>query len=172
MQQFYEEKIVNELRSAEEVKLEAAFLGKSKESLDRIDLSLMLDSAIQLFGSFLHYHTRSTEQVLPPARDTFAVLMASQRQLLMPGLPPCVIACSKKDKLYNDFIGLLKEENASFSASEVNSSGRLHKNSSRLLVGRRRAHDTLQKQSCTLSQLFQCFVAIYITPELLKHRKR
>ena len=43
VQQFYEEKIVNELSSAEEVKLEAAFLGKSKESLDRIDFSLMLD---------------------------------------------------------------------------------------------------------------------------------
>ena len=52
VQQFYEEKIVNELSSAEEVKLEAAFLGKSIESLDRIDLSLMLDSAIQLFGPF------------------------------------------------------------------------------------------------------------------------
>ena len=56
VQQFYEEKIVNELSSAEEVKLEAAFLGKSKESLDRIDLSLMLDSAIQLLGPFPLYH--------------------------------------------------------------------------------------------------------------------
>ena len=40
VQQFYD-KIVNELSSAEEVELEAAFLDKSKESLDRIDLSLM-----------------------------------------------------------------------------------------------------------------------------------
>ena len=37
VQQFYEEKIVSELSSAEEVKLEAAFLGKSKESLDRMN---------------------------------------------------------------------------------------------------------------------------------------
>ena len=124
VQQFYEEKIVSELSSAEEVKLEAAFLGKSKQSLDRIDLSLMLDSAIQLFGPFLRYHTRSTEQVLPPVRDAFTVLMASQRQLSMPGLPHCATVHSKKDKLYNDFIGLLKEENVSFPASEVNSSGR------------------------------------------------
>ena len=97
--QFYKEKVVNELSSAEEVKLEAAFLGKSRESLHRIDLSFMLDSAIQLSGPFLHYHTRSTEQVLSLARDAFAVPMASQRQLLMPGLPPCVIVHSKKDKL-------------------------------------------------------------------------
>ena len=109
--------------SAEEVKLEVAFLGKSKESLDRIDLTLMLDSAIQHFGPFLRYHTYSTEQVLPPVHDAFAVLMASQRQLSMPGLPPCVIVRSKKDKLYNDFIGLLKED-VSFPATEVNSSGR------------------------------------------------
>ena len=123
VQQFYEKKIVNELSSAEEVKLEVAFLGKSKESLDRIDLTLMLDSAIQLFGPFLCYHTRSTEQVLPPVHDAFAVLMASQRQLSMSGLPPCVIVRSNKDKLYNDFIGLLKE-GVSFPATEVNSSGR------------------------------------------------
>ena len=42
----------------------------------------------------------------------------------MPGLPLCVIVRSKKDKLYNDFIGLLKEEDVSFPATAVNSSGR------------------------------------------------
>ena len=59
VQQSYEKKIVNELSSAEEVKLETAVLGKSKESLDRIDLSLMLDSAIQFLGPFPCYHTCS-----------------------------------------------------------------------------------------------------------------
>ena len=67
-----------QISSAEEVKLEEAFLGKLKEPQDRIDLSLMLDSGIQLFGPFLRYQTRSTEQVLPPVRDAFVVLMASQ----------------------------------------------------------------------------------------------
>ena len=98
MQQFYE-KIVNELRSAEEVKLEAAFLSKSKESLDRIDLSLMLDSAIQLFGLFLCYHTRSTEQVLPLVHDAFAVFMASQRTAVNARSSSlCVTDCLLKER--------------------------------------------------------------------------
>lgn len=42
----------------------------------------------------------------------------------MPSLPLYVIVRSKKDELYNDFIGLLKEKNVSFPASEVNCSGR------------------------------------------------
>ena len=98
--------------------------------------------------------------------------MASQRQLSMPSLPLCVIVRSKKDELYNDFIGLLEEENASFPVSEVNCSGR---NFTKMAVdclwyidGH---HDTLQKQSCPISQLFHHFVG-YNTPKLSKHRKR
>ena len=47
--QFYEQKVIQELNSPGEVELEAAFLGKSKESLDKIELSLSLDSAVPLF---------------------------------------------------------------------------------------------------------------------------
>ena len=90
----------------------------------------------------------------------------------MPGLPPCVIVRSKKDKLYNDFIGLLKEENVIFPASEGNSSGRnFIKTAVDCLWYVDGHHDTLQKQSCPIPQLFQCFVG-YNTPELSKHRKR
>ena len=60
VQQFYEQKVVHELNSSEDVELEAAFLGKSKESLDKIELSLSLDSAIPLFGPFLRYRIRSS----------------------------------------------------------------------------------------------------------------
>ena len=77
MKQFYEEKVVKELNLPEEVELEAAFLGKSKELLDKIDLSLPLDSTISLFGPFLCYRTHSTEQDLPMP----VMLLASQRQL-------------------------------------------------------------------------------------------
>ena len=44
VQQFYEQKVIQELNSSGEVELEAAFLGKSKESLDKIELLLSLDS--------------------------------------------------------------------------------------------------------------------------------
>ena len=83
VQQFYEQKVIHKLNSPEEVALEAAFLGKSKESLDRIELSLSLDSAIPLFGPFLRYRTRSSEQVPPPSRDAFAILIKGSCQCLV-----------------------------------------------------------------------------------------
>ena len=172
VQQFYEQKVIHELNSPEEVELEAAFLGKSKESLDRIELSLSLDSAVPLFGPFLRYCTCSSEQVPPPSRDAFAILMASQKQLSMPGLPQSVTVRTRKDKLYNDFIGFLKEENVTFPANSVNSCG---KNFTKVMVdclwyvdGH---HETLRKQSCPIPQLFQQFVG-YNIPEVSKHRKR
>ena len=50
--------------------------------------------------------------------------MSTLRQLLLPGLPAPVTVHTKNDKLYNDFLELLKEENASFLGIEVNSSGK------------------------------------------------
>ena len=57
IQQFYDEKIVCKVQELNEMDLESAFLGKSKESLDKIELSLLLDSVIHLFGPFLRYYT-------------------------------------------------------------------------------------------------------------------
>ena len=172
VRQFYEEKVVNQLKSTGDVELEAAFLGKSKESLDIIDLSLSLDSAVPLFGPFLRYRTRSINQGSPPTRDALAILMSSQRQMSTPGLPPCVSVRTKKDQLFNDFVGLLKEENVAFPANEINSSGQMY---TKLMVDSLwyvdGHHDTLQKQSFPVPQFFQRFVG-YNTPELSKHRKR
>jgi len=79
-QQFYDEKIMCKLQKqgvVNEMKLESAFWGKSKDSFDRIDLSLPLDSAVQLFDPFLQYLTCDKHQELPPAHDSFTVLMAN-----------------------------------------------------------------------------------------------
>ena len=124
IQQFYDEKIVCKVQELNEMDLESAFLGKSKESLDKIELSLSLDSAIHLFGPFLRYYTCDRPQQLPPMRNAFTVLMSSQRQLSLPGLPAPVTVRTIKDKLYNDCLELLKEENALFPGTEVNSSGK------------------------------------------------
>ena len=83
--------------------LESAFPGKSKDSLDRIELSLSLDSVIQLFWPFLCYYTCNQLQQLPPMCIAFTVLVSSQRQLSLSGLPAPVTVHTKKDKLYNNF---------------------------------------------------------------------
>ena len=49
--------------------------------------------------------------------------MVGQKQLLQAGLPACIPVRTKKDKLYNDFIGLLSEENMHFPTADVDSSG-------------------------------------------------
>ena len=62
---------------------------------------LSLDSAIHLIGPFLRYYTCDRLQQLPPMRNAFTVLMSSQRQLSLPGLPAPVTVRTKKDKLYS-----------------------------------------------------------------------
>ena len=73
IQQFYDEKIVCKVQELNEMNLESAFWGKS---LDKIELSLSLDSAIHLFGPFLRYYTCDQLQQLPPMRNAFPMLMA------------------------------------------------------------------------------------------------
>ena len=120
--QFYDEKVVCKL--PDELHLESVGLGKSKDSLDKIEMS-SADSAIHMFGPFLRYYPCSWLHQLPLARDAFALLMASQKQLLQAGLPACIPVRTKKDKLYNDFLGLLSEENMHFTTADVDSSGKI-----------------------------------------------
>ena len=67
VQQFYNEHLLCKLKEPPEMELQSAFLGKSKDSLDKIELSLPLDSAIPLFGSFLCYDTCDRLLQMPPA---------------------------------------------------------------------------------------------------------
>ena len=53
VQQFYDEKVACKLSEQEELHLYSAGLGKSKDSLDTIEMSLSLESAVQLFGAFV-----------------------------------------------------------------------------------------------------------------------
>ena len=65
VQQFYEQKVIHKLNSPEEEELEAAFRGKSKESLAKIGLSLSLDSRILLFGPFCATTTAALNKFHP-----------------------------------------------------------------------------------------------------------
>ena len=152
--------------------LESAFLGKSKESLDKIQVSLSLDSAIHLFGPFLRYYTCNRLQQLPPMHNAFTVLMSSQRQLSLPGLPAPVTVRTKKDKLYNNFLELLNKEKASFLGIEVNSSGKnFVKRVVECLWYVDGCHEKLKKQSAPIPDYFTRFTG-YNLPQFLKHRKR
>ena len=170
VQQFYDEKVVCKL--SDELDLESAGLGKSKDSLDKIEMSLSLDSAIHMFGPFLRYYTCSRLQQLPLVRDAFALLMASQKQLSQAGLPACIPVRTKKDKLYNDFLGLLSEENMHFTTADVDSLGKIFvKTIVECLWYVDGHHEKLKRQSAPIPDYFGRFTG-YNLPELSKHRKR
>ena len=79
---------------------------------------------------------------------------------------------TKKDKLYNDFLKLLKEENALFPGIEFNSSGNnFVKTVVECLWHVDGHHEKLMKQSAPIPDYFMRFTG-YNLPQLLKHRKR
>ena len=51
-------------------------------------------------------------------------MMASQKQLSQPGLPTDLPVRNKKDKLYNDFVALLREKSMQFPAVDVDTAGK------------------------------------------------
>ena len=71
--------------SSTTIELISAYLGRSKESLDEVELSIRLDLAVATYGGYLRYVISQPERnELKQAVNAFAMLMASQRQLCMP----------------------------------------------------------------------------------------
>ena len=71
------------------------------ELLDNIELTLLLDVAVHIFGPFLQYYTKSIS-VAPPVRvDAFALTMTSQGKLSQPTMPAGLTEHNNKDKLHN-----------------------------------------------------------------------
>ena len=175
VEQYFEQRVFKEIAdSPQELQIDSAFLGKGKDSLDRIELSLVLERAAAVFGPFLKYHVSVLERSLPATHttDAFAMMMRSSQLLSQPGLPSSVPERTNKDKLYNDVLKLFNDEDVAFPGSEIQSGGH------RFMVAIVDClwyldghHSALEKQSCTIPSLFTRFNG-YNTPEVSKHRKR
>ena len=171
--QFYEDVVLNDLQNVEpgSLELSAAFLGKSKVSMDAIALSVPIGMAIQSFGAFLWYNVNEIPVALPQPRNAFEVLMSSQRQLART-LPQRKHPRNKKDELYNDLLTLLEEKGLYFLSSDGESAGhnlvRVLTDLLWLIDGH---HGTLKDQSCPVPLVFSSFTG-YNAPERSKHRKR
>ena len=168
VQQFYSEKIFTSLQE-QPAKLESAFLGKSKDSLDRVDLCLELDAVIPTFGPFLRYYTSDCQ--LPPVVNAFTIMMSSQKQQLQPRLPSSITVRTRKDELHNDILGMLNEENLLFPGAEVSAGKNFVQTLVECLWYVDGHHETLKKQSSSVPEYFSRFVG-YNLPQLSKHRKR
>ena len=80
VEQYFERKVFQEIQNVKnppkELELESAFLGRSKDSLDRIELSLVLEIAASLFGHFLKYHVCVPDRPpVTPTVNAFSVMM-------------------------------------------------------------------------------------------------
>lgn len=94
VEQYFERKVFQEIRNnienpPELVELDSAFLGRNKDSLDRIDLSLPLERAASVFGPFLKYHVSVPDCCRRdrPVVNAFSVLMYNSKLSSQPGLP-------------------------------------------------------------------------------------
>ena len=175
VEQFFEQKILQEVEKIVQnplnaVELESAFIGRSKDSLDRIELSLELERAAAIFGPFLKYHVREQPQQAP-SRNAFSIMMQTSQLLSQPRLPTSITERNKKDKLYNDFLKQLEDDDVTFPSSELTSGKSYIRAMVDCLWYLDSHHDVLNKQSCPIPAYFIRYNG-YSTPELSKHRKR
>ena len=80
VEQFFYDVALAKIQSTSSTTIEliSAYLGRSKESLDEIELSIQLDLAVATYGGYLRYVISQLEP--KQAVNAFTMLMASQRQ--------------------------------------------------------------------------------------------
>ena len=121
IEQFYHDVASARIQGTQGITSKSAYLSRSKDSLDKVELSVALDEAVSLFGGFLRYITTQTsESRSEKYQNAFHVLMAaSQRSVSTNPLPEKKVELNAKDCLHNSVIELLSQGNLSFQTSEV-----------------------------------------------------
>ena len=175
VEQFFHDVAWTKIQSTSSTTIEliSAYLGRSKESLDEIELSIRLDLAVATYGGYFRYVISQTERNEPKqAVNAFAMLMASQRQLCQQRLPEKRTEHNSRDRLYNAILDLLSEKKLSFPSDEVDHSGvNLVKSLQECLWYIDGQHSVFVQQSCHIPAVFSQFVN-YNVPKKSKHRKR
>ena len=62
IEQFYHDVASSKIQGTQGITLKSAYLSRSKDSLDEVELFVALDEAVSLFGGFLHYITTQTSE--------------------------------------------------------------------------------------------------------------
>ena len=176
---FFEHTIAGTLEKPRE--LESVYVGKSKDVLDKADKYLNLAQVVATFGSYVKLVTRepSTDAATVPSEEksqpmnAFEVMFASQRRLNQPSLPSRREPVrTKKDKLRNNMIVLLEQNELSWKSCDIPSIGeQLVGNLTETLWYVDGHHDVFKNRGFQIPGVFSCFTG-YNTPEASKHRKR
>ena len=96
-------------------------LGNSKDTLGIIDIDVELNS---MSGHFLKFEVSDATEPMhdhEPKRSAFDVMMAAQRQLCLPQLPPRIEkkTLTRKETLHNDLISLLEKHDLAWDGVEA-----------------------------------------------------
>ena len=157
------------------INLDKAFLGRSKDHLNEIDLQIVLDVAVSSFGAYVQYSTsQQSGQVEECMRvNAFQVMMSYQRQLCLRKLPQKKTnKYNSKDRLYNSTLDFLQEIGLDFSTNEVDNAGvNLVRTLQECLWYIDRRHAIIEHHSSLIPTTFSRFVGFNV-PEKSKHRKR
>jgi len=100
-----------------------SWISISRKIFGRNRTVIVLRLCYSALWPFLCYCTSSQLQQLPPMCNAFTVLVSSQRQLSLPGLPAPVTVCTKRTS-YTTIFGDCQKKKTLFPAADVDSSGK------------------------------------------------
>ena len=141
--------------------LSKAYLGKSKDCLDLIDVSIELNTAVNSFGPFIKFVVDSgvpstRAETSQTSKSAFDVLMSAQQFLSLPKRIE-VEKMTKKELLYNDVIQCIEKQDLTWNVSTLFD-----------VLWYIDGHHVFEKQGCKLPD----FVSSFVAPETSKHGKR
>ena len=87
-----------------------------------------------------------------PINNAFEVMMMAQRSMTVPVIPSMTSAHTNKDKLYSSLVVLFEQENLKLQCDDLN--GKRLKALPNALWYNDGRHETLEKRSCKVPQIF------------------
>jgi hypothetical protein len=115
---FFTQEVLQRIEKRDGLQLQSAHVGRSKETLDHVELDLSVQAVVVSFGPFVKFRTTlSSEPSLPCvviSHNAFALLMSGTRSMATQGLTKKRVEHTGKDRLYNDILKFLEVRNLKF----------------------------------------------------------
>lgn len=152
-----------------------ALVGQSKTCLNVIGVNSSVRGVSSVFGPFFKFFVEIQSQGprAVPQRNAFEVMAAAQRALdaaERTGVPAAVSQKTRKDKMFNDLIELMKKMKLKWRNPLADCTPFL-KQLTNILWYIDGQYDTIEEKSSKIPDVFHSFQG-YNCPEASKHRKR
>ena len=150
--------------------LMSAQVGKDKNTLDLVDVTLPLVTVVNSFGPFLKY-TVNIDSVTGTLSTTLQINNTSNNEYTPPIFIEPIRERTKKDKLFNDLIQFFNSSSVSLNTSELPMGKRLVTVMRDIFWHTDGHQHVFQQRAQPIPSVFESFTD-YNNPELSKHRKR